>query len=65
MEQRFNLKFFVKIRKSSIQYFKVVTEVYGEEDVNMSLRTHKRLESGREEVEEDPKSERQMKISAE
>ena len=58
MEQQINLKFLVKPRKSPTECFKLLTEVYGE-DVKSRPRVfewHKRFKSGREEVEDDPRS---------
>ena len=58
MEQRINLKFLVKLRKSPTECFKLLTEVYGEDEMSRPrvFKWHKRFKSGREEVEDDPRS---------
>ena len=58
MEQRINLKFLVKLRKTPIECFKLLKEVYGEDVMSIMqiFEWHKRFEKGREEVEDDPKT---------
>ena len=58
MEQRINLKFLVKLRKSPTECFKLLTEVYGEDVMSRPrvFEWHKCFKSGREEVENDPRS---------
>ena len=58
MEQRINLKFLVKLRKSPTECFILLTEVYGEDVMSRPkvFEWHKRFKSGREEVEDDPRS---------
>ena len=58
MEQRINLKFLVKLRKSPTECFKLLTEVYGEDVMSRPrvFEWHKRFKSGRKEVEDDPRS---------
>ena len=56
IEQRFNLKFLVKLNMTPTKCFKLLKEIYGED---VMLRTqifecHKRFVKGREEVEDDP-----------
>ena len=57
MEQRINLKFLVKLRKTLTECFKLLPEVYGEDVMSGTqiFEWHKRFEKGREEVEDDPK----------
>lgn len=58
MEQRINLKFLVKLRKSPTECFKLLKEVYGKDVMSRArvFEWHKRFKSGREEVEDDPRS---------
>ena len=58
MEQQINLKFLVKLRKSPTECFKLLTEVYYEDVMSRPrvFEWHKRFKSGREEVEDDPRS---------
>ena len=55
MEQRINLKFLVKLGKDCL---KLLHEVYGETAMSRArlFEWHKRFTSGREDVEDDPKS---------
>ena len=58
MEQRIHLKFLVKLGKNPTECFKLLKEVY-DKDVMSRTRVfewYKRFKSGREEVENDPKS---------
>src|SRR5215510_7579475 len=62
IEQRYVIKFFVKLNKSDTERFASLTEAYG--DVTL-LRTivfkwHKAFQQGRENVEDDPRSGRQI-----
>ena len=58
MEQRINLKFLVKLGKGPTDCLKLLQEVYGEATMSCArlFEWHKRFTSGREEVEDDPKS---------
>ena len=58
MEQRINLKFLVKLGKGPTDCLKLLQEVYGEATMSRArlFEWHKRFTSGREEVEDDPKS---------
>ena len=58
MKQQINLKFLVKYKKSQTECFKLLNEVYGD-DVMSTTRVFERykcFESGRDEVEDDPRS---------
>ena len=57
MEQRINLKFLVKLRKTPTECFKLLKEVYSEHVMlRMQIfKWHKHFEKGHEEVEDDPK----------
>ena len=58
MEQRINLKFLVKLKKTPTECLKLLKEVYGEDMMSRTqiFEWHKRFKHGREEVEDDPKS---------
>ena len=60
IEQRINIKFCVKLGKTATEALKMLREVYG--DFSMSrtrvFKWHKRFAEGREDVEDNPKSER-------
>ena len=58
-------KFLVKLRKTSTECFKLLKEVYGEDVMSRTqiFKRHKRFEKGREEVENDPKTDRPSKLS--
>ena len=58
MEQRINLKFLVKLRKTPTECFKLLKEVYGEDVMSRMqiFEWHKRFEKGCEDVEDDPKT---------
>lgn len=58
MEQRINLKFLVKLGKGPTECLKLLQEAYGEDAMSRPrvFEWHKRFKSGREEVEDDPKS---------
>ena len=58
MEQRINLKFLVKLRKTPTECFKLFKEVYSEDVVSRTqiFEWHERFKKGREEVEDDPKT---------
>ena len=63
MEQRINLKFLVKLRKTPTECFKL-KEVYGEDAMSRMqiFQWHKRFGKGRKKVEDDPKTGRPSKI---
>ena len=58
MEERINLKFLVKLRKSPTECFKLLKEVYGEDVMSRTqiFEWHNRFEKDREEVDDDPKT---------
>ena len=58
MKQRINLKFLVKLGKGPTDCLKLLHEVYGEATMSRArlFEWHKRFTSGREDVEDDPKS---------
>ena len=60
MKLRINLKFLVKLEKNPTECFKLLKEVYGKDVMSRPrvFEWHKRFKSGREEVENDPESER-------
>lgn len=57
-EQRYNLKFLVKLGKTPTESLKLLQEVYGDDAMSRPrvFEWHKRFASGRETVEDDPKS---------
>ena len=72
VEERINLKFLVKLRKSPTECFTLLKEVYGKDVMSRPrvFKWHKRFKSGREEVEDDPgqdglPQQRNMKTSSE
>ena len=58
-KQRANLKFLVKLGKTHSEFFAMLQQVYGEETMSCTraFEWHKRFKEGREEVEDDPRSE--------
>ena len=60
MEQQIHLKFLIKLRKTPTECFKLLKKVYGKDVMSRTqiFEWHKRFEKGREEVENDPKTER-------
>jgi len=58
IEQRVNIKFLVKLKKTAAESFRVLCEVYGEECLSRArvFEWHKRFCSGREDVEDDDRS---------
>ena len=58
MEQRYAIKFCVKLRKSATKTFENLTEAYGEATMskNMVFRWHKAFKEGRENVEDESRS---------
>ena len=55
---RINLKFLMKLRKSPSECFKLLKEVYGKNVMSNPrvFEWHKRFKSGRQEMEDDPRS---------
>lgn len=55
IEQRVNLKFLIKLKKSPTECFKLLTEVYREVTMSRTrvFEWHKRFSEGREEVDDD------------
>ena len=55
VEQRMNLKFFVRLGKTPTEALKLLQEVYGNDTMSRTcfLEWHKRFKEGREEVEDD------------
>ena len=58
MKQQINLKFLVKLRKTPIECFKLLKEVYGEDVMSRTqiFEWHKHFWKGRKEVEDDLKT---------
>jgi hypothetical protein len=54
-EQRVNIKFLVKLKKSATETFQLLTEAYGEECMSRArvFEWHKRFLEGRESVKDD------------
>ena len=57
-EQRYAIKFFVKLNKSATETFDSLTEAYGDATLSrtMVFKWHKAFREGRENVEDDPRS---------
>ncbi|XP_025415359.1 protein GVQW3-like [Sipha flava] len=55
IEQRVNIKFLVKLKKTATESFRMLSEVYGEECLCRAhvFEWYKRFSSGREDVEAD------------
>ena len=55
VEQRINLKFLVKLKKSPMECFQMLKEVFGDNAMSRArvFLWHKRFSEGREEVEDD------------
>ena len=64
MEQRINLKFLVKLRKTPNECFKLFKKFYGKDMMSRTqiLESHKRFEKGSEALENDLKTGRLSKI---
>ena len=60
IEQRYDIKFCVKLKKSATETFVSLTEAYGDATLlrTMVFKWHKAFKEGRENVEDDPRSER-------
>lgn len=58
IEQRYAIKFCVKLKKSATETFASLTEAYGDATLSrtMVFRWHKAFKEGRENVEDDPRS---------
>jgi len=58
MEQRYDIKFYVKLNKSATGTFVSLTESYGDVTltITMVFKWHKVFKDGRENVEDDPRS---------
>ena len=58
IEQRYTIKFCVKLNKSATKTFASLTEAYGDATLSrtMGFKWHKALKEGRENVEDDPRS---------
>ena len=58
IEQRYAIKFCVKLNKSAIETFASLTEAYGDAPLSrtMVFKWHKVFKEGREIVEDDPRS---------
>ena len=54
-EQRVNIKFLVKLKKSATETFQLLTEAYGEDCMSRArvFEWHKRFSEGRESVKDD------------
>src|SRR5215475_10722819 len=62
IEQRYVIKFFVKLNKSDTERFASLTEAYGDVTllINMVFKWHKAFQEGRKIVEYEPRSGRQI-----
>ena len=60
VEQRITLKFFVHLEKTPTEALKLLQEVYGDDMMSITclFEWHRRFKQGREEVENDHRSER-------
>jgi len=60
IEQRYAIKFFVKLNKSATEIFSSLTEAYGDVTLSrtMVFNWYKALKEGRKNVEDNPHSER-------
>jgi len=58
IEQRYTIKFCVKLNKSATETFASLTEAYGDATVSrtMVFKWHKAFKEGQENVEDDPHS---------
>ena len=58
IEQRINIKFCVKLRKTAAESLKMLCDVYGDSSMSRTrvFEWHKRFVEGRKDVEDDPKS---------
>ena len=58
LEQRINLKFVVKLKKTPTECFKLLKKIYGEDVMSRTqiFEWRKRFEKGREDVEDYPKT---------
>jgi len=58
IEQRYDIKFCVKLKKSATETFVSLTEAYGDATLlrTMVFKWHKAFKEGRENVEDDPRS---------
>ena len=63
VEQRINLKFLVRLGKTSTEALKLLQEVYGDDTMSRTrlFEWHRRFKKGREEVEDDHRSGRPSK----
>ena len=63
IEQRYAIKFCVKLNKSATQTFASLTEAYVDAtlSITMVFKWHKTFKEGREIVEDDPRSGRQSR----
>ena len=61
IEQRYAIKFCVKLKKSATETFASLTEAYGDATLSrpMVFKWHTSFKEGRENVEDDPRSGRQ------
>jgi len=62
-EQRYAIKFYVKLNKSATETFDCLTEAYGDTTLSrtMVFKWHKAFKEGRENVEDNPRSGRRKK----
>jgi len=62
MEQRYAVKFCVKLKKSATDIFRSLTEAYGDATLSstMVFKQHKAFKEARENVEDDPRSVRSV-----
>lgn len=67
VEQRINLKFLVKLKKSPTECFQILKEVFGDNAMSRArvFEWHKRFYEGREEVEDDERPGRPVTVRSE
>ena len=60
IDQRINIKFCVKLGKTATETLKMLRDVYGDSSMSRTkvFESHKQFMEGREDVEDDPKTER-------
>ena len=65
IERRYAIKFWVKLNKSATETFASLTEAYGDATLSRTVvfKWHKAFKEGRENVEDDPRSGRQISSS--
>jgi transposase len=67
IEQRVNIKFLVKLKKTATETFNMLREAYGENTLSRArvFEWHKRFSEGREDVEDDARPGRPVTMKTE